>query len=207
MAAIASAGAAPHAENDKIEQYGDSSGHHEVQPDEMKQTVIGAKNASDQEQRMTLLQGVRLYPKAIAFSVIISTCIAMEGYDISLVNNFYGFPPFNRKYGVWSEKDQEYQVPAEWQAGLSNGAACGEIIGLFINGWVSEKIGYRYVRSPLDAVFTLLTITDCHGMPRSHNWLYGNLLHGAECQRALGCRNSLWCALGSVPDIDDYVRK
>jgi MFS transporter, SP family, general alpha glucoside:H+ symporter len=157
MAAIASAGTAPHAENDKIEQYGDSSGHHEVQPDEMKQTVIGAKNASDQEQRMTLLQGVRLYPKAIAFSVVISTCIAMEGYDISLVNNFYGFPPFNRKYGVWSEKDQEYQVPAEWQAGLSNGAACGEIIGLFINGWVSEKIGYRYVWFRFDAVCILGT--------------------------------------------------
>ena len=32
----------------------------------------------------------------------------------------------------------------QWQAGLSNGAACGEIIGLLINGWASEKFGYRY---------------------------------------------------------------
>src|SRR5687768_469769 len=56
----------------------------------------------------------------------------------------------------------EYQVPAPWQAGLSNvslsaavpssyahdqrkqGAHCGEIIGLFINGWISERFGYRY---------------------------------------------------------------
>ena len=37
---------------------------------------------------MTLMEGLRLYPKAIAFSVIISTCIVMEGYDISLVTNF-----------------------------------------------------------------------------------------------------------------------
>ena len=36
------------------------------------------------------------------------------------------------------------QVPAPWQAGLSNGANVGEIIGLFINGWVSERFGYRY---------------------------------------------------------------
>jgi SP family general alpha glucoside:H+ symporter-like MFS transporter len=27
---------------------------------------------------------------------------------------------------------------------LSNGANVGEIIGLFINGWVSERFGYRY---------------------------------------------------------------
>ena len=38
----------------------------------------------------------------------------------------------------------EYQVPARWQAGLSNGANVGEVIGLFINGYVSERFGYRY---------------------------------------------------------------
>jgi MFS transporter, SP family, general alpha glucoside:H+ symporter len=35
-------------------------------------------------------------------------------------------------------------VSAPWQAGLSNGAVVGEIIGLSINGWVSERFGYRY---------------------------------------------------------------
>lgn len=110
----------------------------------MKETILGAKNATDKEHKMTLMQGIRLYPKAVAFSMIISTCIAMEGYDVSLVNNFYAFPPFNRKYGVRGD-DGEYQVPARWQAGLSNGAQVGEMIGLLINGWVSEKFGYRYV--------------------------------------------------------------
>ena len=37
---------------------------------------------------MTLWQGLKLYPKAVGWSLLISTCIAMEGYDISLVNNF-----------------------------------------------------------------------------------------------------------------------
>lgn len=37
---------------------------------------------------MTLLEGLRLYPKAIAWSVLISSCCAMEGYDISLLGNF-----------------------------------------------------------------------------------------------------------------------
>ena len=105
--------------------------------------VDDAKAASDKEHNMTLLQGIRLYPKAVAWSMLISTCIVMEGYDVCLLNSFYGFPPFNRKYGV-QLADGSYQVPARWQAGLSNGANVGEIIGLLINGWVSERFGYRY---------------------------------------------------------------
>ncbi|GJP91083.1 hypothetical protein CBS63078_223 [Aspergillus niger] len=105
--------------------------------------IQNAKAATDKEQKMTLLQGIKLYPKAVAWSILISTCIVMEGYDISLVNNFYAFPQFNRKYGELSA-DGTYQVPARWQSGLSNGAYVGEIIGLFINGWASERFGYRY---------------------------------------------------------------
>lgn len=52
-------------------------------------------------------------------------------------------PQFRKKYGE-PLPDGSYQVTAPWQAGLSNGAVVGEIIGLTINGWVSEKIGYRY---------------------------------------------------------------
>jgi SP family general alpha glucoside:H+ symporter-like MFS transporter len=56
-------------------------------------TVIEhARAAAAKEQNMTLLQGIKLYPKAIAWSMIISTCIVMEGYDISLVNNFCTSP-------------------------------------------------------------------------------------------------------------------
>ncbi|PYI22067.1 sugar transporter [Aspergillus japonicus CBS 114.51] len=105
--------------------------------------IHNAKAATDKERQMTLWQGVKLYPKAVAWSVLISTCIVMEGYDISLVNNFYAFPQFNRKYGELTA-DGSYQVPARWQSGLSNGAYVGEIIGLFINGWASERFGYRY---------------------------------------------------------------
>lgn len=57
---------------------------------------------------------------------------------------FYAFPQFNKKYGVFDAATNSYQVPARWQAGLSNGANVGEIIGLLINGWVSERFGYRY---------------------------------------------------------------
>lgn len=50
--------------------------------------INGARAAAEKERNMTLLQGLRLYPKAVAWSVLISTCIVMEGYDVSLVSNF-----------------------------------------------------------------------------------------------------------------------
>lgn len=77
----------------------------------MSKVIEHARAATDKEQKMTLLQGIKLYPKAVMWSIIISTCIAMEGYDISLVTNFYAFPAFNRKYGE-RMPDGTYQVPA-----------------------------------------------------------------------------------------------
>lgn len=91
----------------------------------MRDVIRSARLATEKEHRMTLWQGLRLYPKAVAWSVLISTCIVMEGYDVSLVNNFYAFPQFNEKYGVAvtaADGSVSYQVPAAWQAGLSNGA-------------------------------------------------------------------------------------
>jgi SP family general alpha glucoside:H+ symporter-like MFS transporter len=56
--------------------------------------IQGAKTATEKEQSMTLLQGIKLYPKAIAWSMLISTCIVMEGYDVCLINNFCRCFPF-----------------------------------------------------------------------------------------------------------------
>jgi len=55
--------------------------------------ISDARLATEKEQRMTLLEGVRLYPKAIMWSMLISTCIVMEGYDVCLINNFCWYPP------------------------------------------------------------------------------------------------------------------
>lgn len=90
---------------------------------------------------------------------LISLCCAMEGYDIALIGNFYAFPPFSRKYGEL-QPNGSYQVPAKWQAGISNGAQCGQIIGLLrsysspspftliadhslVTSYGVEKVGYR----------------------------------------------------------------
>jgi MFS transporter, SP family, general alpha glucoside:H+ symporter len=99
--------------------------------------------ATRAEHEMTLWQGLKLYPKAVGWSILLSTAIVMEGYDVVLLGSFYAFPEFQKKYGILQPDGKSYQLTAAWQSGLSNGAQVGEILGLFINGIVSERYGYR----------------------------------------------------------------
>ncbi|WRT65342.1 uncharacterized protein IL334_002285 [Kwoniella shivajii] len=104
--------------------------------------VDSAKMAVDAEKTMTLREGLRKYPRAVLWSVLLSTAIIMEGFDVVLINNFYALPQFAQKYGI-QLPNGKYTITAPWQAGLSNGAQVGEIIGLCINGWSSERFGYK----------------------------------------------------------------
>ncbi|KAB8261662.1 general substrate transporter [Aspergillus pseudonomiae] len=91
---------------------------------------------------MTLWEALRLYPKAVGWSLLFSCAIIMEGYDVVLIGSFLAFPAFNEKYGGLMS-DGTYGLEAKWQAGVNNAMACGQIIGLFLNGLVSERFGYR----------------------------------------------------------------
>jgi SP family general alpha glucoside:H+ symporter-like MFS transporter len=108
----------------------------------MAEVTQDAKASTEKEHSMTLWQALKLYPKAVGWSLLLSTAIIMEGYDTALLGSFYAFPPFAQKYGTL-QPNGEYQLSAAWQAGLSNGVFVGEILGLFINGIVSERYGYR----------------------------------------------------------------
>ena len=59
-----------------------------------------AKEATDHEHSMTLMEAIKLYPKAVGWSILLSTAIVMEGYDVVLLSSFYALPQFNKKYGV-----------------------------------------------------------------------------------------------------------
>ncbi|KAF4452198.1 putative transporter (major facilitator superfamily) [Fusarium austroafricanum] len=123
-----------------------------VQHHELADTVIDAQVATGKEQTMSLLKGIKLYPKAIGWSVLLSTAIIMEGYDGVLMGSFYAVDSFNRKYGTL-QPDGSYSLSAAWQAGLSNSMSVGQIFGLFICGLVSERLGYR--KTMLSALFAV----------------------------------------------------
>ncbi|KAK4139894.1 general substrate transporter [Dichotomopilus funicola] len=105
--------------------------------------TLEAKHGSKKEHEMSLLKAIRLYPKAIGWSVLVSSTIIMEGYDLALLGNLYASPAFNKKFGEYDEAAGKYAVSAAWQSGLSNGARAGEIFGLMFAGWVSDRFGYK----------------------------------------------------------------
>lgn len=116
-----------------------------------------AKTAADLEKSMSFREGFRLYPKAIMFSFCISLAVVMEGYDTWLIGTFYSIPVFNKKYGGPAgvvDGVQTYQIGASWQSALSNGGQVGSIIGLFANGIISERVGYR--KTMLGALFLII---------------------------------------------------
>ncbi|KAK0614632.1 general substrate transporter [Immersiella caudata] len=102
-----------------------------------------ARRGADSEHRMTLMQAIKMYPKAVGWSVLLSSTLIMEGYDLALVGNLYASPMFNQKYGVFNEASGKYVISAAWQSGISNGARAGEIFGLIIAGWAADRYGYK----------------------------------------------------------------
>ncbi|KAI1745758.1 general alpha-glucoside permease [Xylaria scruposa] len=104
--------------------------------------ISDAQTATAKEHQMTIWQGIRLYPKAIAWSMVISMALVMEGFDNSLIGSFYAFPAFQKKYGE-QLVDGTYGLTASWQAGLSGAVNAGQVLGLLLNGYISERLGYK----------------------------------------------------------------
>ncbi|KAH7123103.1 general substrate transporter [Dactylonectria macrodidyma] len=102
-----------------------------------------AREATDLEHSLTIRDSIRLYPKAIGFSLLFSTAIIMEGYDLSLLGSFYGYDAFKQKFGNEADSDGNPIISADWQTYIQVGGMCGQIIGLYINGWVSDNFGYK----------------------------------------------------------------
>ncbi|KAK9442266.1 mrt [Metarhizium brunneum] len=104
--------------------------------------VHEAAAAAETEHSMGLLKSLQLYRKACLWSIFLSTCIVMEGFDVVLLNTLFAYPPFQKKFGV-EQPDGTYQLTAAWQAGLSNGTLVGQVLGLFVNGVIADRFGYR----------------------------------------------------------------
>ena len=106
------------------------------------QTSEDAHLAAQAEQQASIWQSLKLYPKACAWSVLLSTAVVMEGYDVVLLANLFGVKAFNQKYGQL-QPDGSKVISASWRSGLTNGALVGEILGLYLTGIVQDAIGYR----------------------------------------------------------------
>ncbi|QEU59484.1 hypothetical protein KDRO_D00160 [Kluyveromyces lactis] len=107
--------------------------------------VDGAASADATEKSMSLLEGLRKYPKAVGWSLVVSTGLIMEGYDTAFINNLFALPIFRTTFGEYNQANDIWEIPSKWQIGLGMCVACGEIIGLQITGIFADRYGYRVV--------------------------------------------------------------
>ena len=117
-----------------------------------------AKASTTAEHEATPWDGFKLYPKAVAWSVLVSMAIVMDGYDETLLKSLFAEKAFKKQFGEPMKKGKaakkEYQVTAPWQAGISNAATIGIMIGICFNGYVRERVGMK--RTMLAACVVLI---------------------------------------------------
>ena len=117
--------------------------HVDTAPEKSAKIVTeNARLATEAEHDLTLWQAVKIYRKAIAWSILVSMATVMESYDIQIIGSFYAYPTFQKKYGERLPSGK-YSVPAPWQVGLTAGANIGIMIGIFANGVLSDRFGHK----------------------------------------------------------------
>ncbi|KAH6974507.1 general substrate transporter [Ilyonectria sp. MPI-CAGE-AT-0026] len=109
---------------------------------EQQPAGVAAEAAALREKDMSVLEAIRAYPKAIAYSMILSLCLVMEGYDTALTDAFFSLPQFRERFGEQLD-DGDYQITAPWMSGLKNGVQVGQILGLAATGIIAERYGYK----------------------------------------------------------------
>lgn len=54
-----------------------------------------------------------------------------------------GYDSFRQAFGTELDPDGNPRISAPWQTGVLNGVQAGSIIGLWLNGYISEWLGYK----------------------------------------------------------------
>ena len=104
-----------------------------------------AKRADEADHQEKVLPALRLHYKAVFWAFVVSMCVIMEGYDTSLLGNFYAFPAFAKQFGKFDAGSSKYQLTAPWQAGLGNSSGVGAFFGAFLNGFLVDRFGQKKV--------------------------------------------------------------
>ena len=102
-----------------------------------------ARSHIEDEHQLPFRLAVKQWPKAMFFSIGISTTLIMEGYDTGLINSFFGLPQFRERYGT-KLPSGDYQFSPAWQSAISSMSNVGGIVGLLFAGQIVDRIGYRW---------------------------------------------------------------
>lgn len=92
--------------------------------DGFEQSLDAARAANDEEHTTTVVEALKIHWKAVMWSLIVSMSIIMEGYDTSLITNFFAYPAFRDQFGK-EYPDGRTEVPGNWQSALGSISTAG----------------------------------------------------------------------------------
>lgn len=124
------------------------SAHVELAPQESMlgdNVSLKGQVAMEVAHQQTFREAVSQYPMAIFWSLMVSMCVIMEGYDTILLGNFYAYPEFTKKYGQFVDQNGRHQLSAPWQAGLGNASQIGCFLGVLLTGVFVSKFGQKFI--------------------------------------------------------------
>lgn len=68
----------------------------------------------------------------------------MESYDVFLIGNFVALPAFRKEYGIYNPATDNWVIETKWQSALQVSGQLGALIGVFVAGPLTSRIGYRW---------------------------------------------------------------
>ncbi|OCF32136.1 hypothetical protein I316_06292 [Kwoniella heveanensis BCC8398] len=109
-----------------------------------KPEAAGAIEAERIEHEISLWQAFLNYKGAVFWSFIVSMCIIMEGYDLSLVGNLIALQGFRDRYGEYVNDTVGYQISAPWQSAVTQAPTIGAVFGVLVSAQLASKVGYKW---------------------------------------------------------------
>ena len=139
--------------------------------------AAAAAAATQAEHDLTLVEGLKRYKKAVAWSMFLSTSCIMSGYNTVLIASYPGNRSFTQNFGRPIHPNGPHEISTHWQAIITNGALLGEILGAITCGHTVERFGYR-----LALLVALAATSVCLFLPffavNIHMLLAGQILCG-----------------------------
>lgn len=71
----------------------------------------------------------------------------MESYDVFLIGNFVALEAFKERYGIFdasADPGKQWVIATKWQSALQVSGQLGALIGVFLAGPLTSRVGYRY---------------------------------------------------------------
>ncbi|KAL1592140.1 hypothetical protein SLS59_009908 [Nothophoma quercina] len=196
-------------------------------PVEVRKLSIAAeevREAIEVEHTLKFWEAVKLYPKAIGWSMYFSLGVIMLGiyflfirllaltletaFDPQLLGNLYAMPAFQKQFGYAFEDG--YIISAAWQTSLGMGNPIGQVVGALAAGYPMEWYGRKKTFNA--CVFAVAGLVFIQFFARSLPVLLaGELLAGLEdAEKALASLSSekvnVKAALAQIVETDTLER-